>query len=72
MAVMVVNATKVESSDKNKIFTDSAHISVWAKESVAKDRGRAIAGYPDGTLNRRLTLPCGSCSYISQKHEGCY
>ncbi len=51
IAVMVVNATKIEQSDENKPFTDSAQISDWAKESVAKaTAAELITGYPDGTF----------------------
>ena len=51
IAVMVVNAIKTEQPDESKPFIDSAQISAWAKESVAKaTTAGLITGYPDGAF----------------------
>ncbi len=51
IAAMVINAIKIESFNGGGEFTDSAQVSDWAKESVAKAAiAELITGYPDGTF----------------------
>jgi uncharacterized protein YjdB len=51
MAVIIVNATKLDSIEGDKAFTDSSQIAAWAKEPVAKATvAGLIAGYPEGTF----------------------
>jgi hypothetical protein len=51
--VMVVNVLKggLSEGSSSRVFADGSHISVWAKEAVAKAAAAGIiAGYPDGTM----------------------
>ena len=65
IAVMVVNATKVELLDESKTFTDSAQISVWAKEPVAKAAAaELIVGYPDGTFKPKANATRAEAAVI--------
>ena len=65
IAVMVVNATKVELFDESTTFTDSAHISVWAKESVAKAAAAGlITGYPDGAFKPKANATRAEAAVI--------
>ena len=51
IAVMIVNATKVNSTEGGKEFTDSSQIAAWAREAVAKATAAGlIGGYPDGSF----------------------
>jgi len=65
IAVMVVNATKVGLSDRSKTFIDSAQISVWAEESVAKAAAAGlITGYSDGTFKPKVNATRAEAAVI--------
>lgn len=51
MAVMIVNAAKLNNTTTDKTFADESQISEWAKDAVAKASGAGIiTGYPDNTF----------------------
>lgn len=65
IAVMIVNATKVDSTEEVKAFTDSAKIAAWAKESVAKATAAGlIAGYPDGIFRPKANATRAEAAVI--------
>ncbi|MGI6486028.1 MAG: S-layer homology domain-containing protein [Tepidanaerobacteraceae bacterium] len=54
MAVMIVRATQLDTSEEEIPFTDSERISAWAKEAVAAAvKNGIISGYPDNTVRPR-------------------
>ena len=55
MAVLIVNATKLQAANSAKTFADGSAISDWAKEGVAIASGNnLITGYPDNTFKPKF------------------
>lgn len=51
MAVMIINAAKLSSTNAGKTFADNALISDWARDAVDKASGNGIiSGYSDNTF----------------------
>lgn len=65
IAAMVVNATKAGSVNESETFTDSAQISAWAKEPVAKAAAAGlITGYPDGSFKPKANATRAEAAVI--------
>lgn len=65
MAIMIVNAFKLESSDVFRNFTDTEEISTWAKESVEKASSNGVInGYPDGSFGPKKNATRGEAATI--------
>ncbi|NMB34902.1 MAG: S-layer homology domain-containing protein, partial [Firmicutes bacterium] len=68
IAVVIVNATEVDSTEDSKQFTDSNQIADWAKESVDKATAVGlIAGYPDDTFKPKANATRAEAAVLLAK-----
>ncbi len=68
MAVMVVNTARLAELNENKVFSDAAQVSAWARKAVAVANAHSIiSGYPDNSFRPRANASRAEAAMVIAK-----